>query len=98
MVDAVDPPSGKRKRVQGILVSKFVNAVVLGLVSFVLILAVFWYVVEIRQESQVKITDVSAGWGASNTRTSEIKVRLSVFNPHKSPVELRDITYEVIVN
>lgn len=78
--------------------SKFVNAVVLGLVSFVLILAVFWYVVEIRQDSQVAITDVTAGWGASNSRTTEIKVKLAVFNPHKSPVELRDITYEVIVN
>jgi LEA14-like dessication related protein len=79
-------------------VSKFVNAVVLGLVSFILILAVFWYVVEIRQESQVAITDVGVGWGAVNNRTTEVKVRLTVYNPHKSPVLLQNVDYQVIVN
>lgn len=78
--------------------SKFVNAVVLGLVSFILILAIFWYVVEIRQESQVSITNVGVAWGPVNNRTTELAVRLTVFNPHKSPVVLEEVQFEVLVN
>jgi LEA14-like dessication related protein len=79
-------------------VNKLVNSVVLGLVSFVIILSVFWYVVEIRQDSQVSITDVGVRWGPVDARQTEVRVALYIQNPHKSPALVNEVSYEFTIN
>lgn len=75
-------------------VSRFVNSVVLGIVSFIVLLSIFWYVVEVRHENRVEITGLEARWGPVDARSTNVLWDLTFQNSHKSVAQVTRISYE----
>lgn len=80
---------------RGETLSRFINSIVLGLVSFIVLLSIFWYVVEVRHENSVTIASVEPTWGASDPRTTTMDWEFKFQNTHKSLVQLVRIEYEL---
>jgi LEA14-like dessication related protein len=79
-------------------VSRFVNGAIIGIVSFIVLLSIFWYLAEIRREATITYGGMENRWGNVDASSTEIRSRLTFHNPHRTTVELVRIEHELIVN
>lgn len=78
--------------------SRFVNAVIVGLASFIVLLSIFWYAVEVSRESQITIRQGSLGWGPVDQRGTEVWAHWLVHNPHRLNVQLNRVEFRFLLN
>lgn len=78
--------------------SRFVNAVIVGLASFIVLLSVFWYAVEVSREGQISVRVTDIAWGPVDERGTEIFSQLLVHNPHRLDVQMTRVEYRLLLN
>lgn len=76
----------------------FINAVMIGLISFLVLLSGFWYVVEVGADHQILVEQLENRWGQVGPDFTELQTRLVFHNPHRVQIELVRVEYEILVN
>ncbi len=77
--------------------SKLVNGVMLGLVLFVVLLSVFWYIIEVRRDSSILVDEVGTRWGDVDGSHTEVLTRVQFRNPHRADAQVVSVEHEVVV-
>jgi len=79
-------------------VSRFVNGAVIGVVSFLVLLSIFWYLAEVRADSTITYVGMENRWGSVDSSTTGIRSHVTFHNPHRSAAELVRLEHELLVN
>lgn len=78
--------------------SKLANAFIIGFISFLFLVAIFWYAVEVGQNQGVTVEGLQAEWGSVDQETTVIDASIRFKNPHAFQVQVLRLEYAFTVN
>lgn len=74
------------------------NGAIIGIVSFIALVSIFWSLADVPSGGTVAFERVENRWGPVDGKTSEIRSVLTFHNPHRTQSELVRLEHEVLVN